>query len=69
MTKLNVSGFLKPSSSCCYNVLSHAKNHFQMKKVAQSAGDVKYTDCFSAEGLDLPLSTNVLDMTLMMRFQ
>ena len=37
--------------------------------IAQSAGAVEYTDCFSAEGYDPPMS--VLDMTLnnlMVRF-
>ena len=41
--------------------------------LAQSAGAVEYTDCFSAEGLDAPTHpTSVLDMTLknlMLRFQ
>ena len=41
--------------------------------VAQSAGAVEYTDCFSADGEDLPPpATSVLDVTqnnLMVRFQ
>ena len=43
---------------------------FSISAVALSAGAVEYTDCFSADGLDLP--TSVLDMTQnnpMVRFQ
>ena len=44
--------------------------HIHIIYIAQSAGVVEYTDCFSAEGKPPP--TSVLDMTLnnlMVRFQ
>ena len=50
--------------------LLHTIN-LSINQLAQSAGAVEYTDCFSAEGYDPP-PTSVLDMTLnnlMVRFQ
>ena len=43
-----------------------------MFHIAQSAGDVEYTDCTFVEGVRLPPLTSILDMTLknrMLRFQ
>ena len=43
----------------------------ETKPIAQSAGAVEYTDCFSAEGKTPPHSMSVLNMTrnnLMVRF-
>ena len=37
---------------------------FTIKLVAQAAGAVEYTDCFSAEGLPSDSEKSVLDMTL-----